>query len=169
MSPFKAQGANQAVLDSVELAQALYRRVRELNGHFAPSLSSAACMQLFEECLNSRSSSGKRLREADAMFDDVLGQFEREMSDRVVSKIRTSRSAIDLLHCPAAMNYFGAPGTVVDDRTSAFAQKLRLLREQNVTASFEGDLDDKVVAAVGHGNVPSLSYSVKVEQSRAAR
>jgi 2-polyprenyl-6-methoxyphenol hydroxylase-like FAD-dependent oxidoreductase len=73
MSPFKAQGANQALLDAVSLAQAL------------ASTSWA------------RPGPGRR------SLQEALRAFEAEMRTRSRSKVVKSREAAALLHSPAAL------------------------------------------------------------------
>jgi len=73
MSPFKGQGANQALLDAVSLAQAL-----------------AATNW-------ARPGPGRR------KLSEALRAFEAEMSARSRSKVLKSREAATLLHSPAAL------------------------------------------------------------------
>ena len=83
MAPFKGQGANQALLDAVCLARALYDS--RLGDDTA----------LFE---NARSSSRSR-----CSISSALGAFESEMQRRSAPKMSKSREASQLLHSPAAL------------------------------------------------------------------
>lgn len=125
-------------------------------------------------------------RRSAALLEPALREFEQRMADRVIPKIRTSRQAIDVLHSPSALRHATHDPEAANESipsserrtntlegggsnsiTHVHAHKLRLLRDNGVTAEYDGDLDGAVIACVGVGNVPSMSYSVKVHQSRA--
>jgi len=73
MSPFKGQGANQAIVDSLELGRELYRYMNQTKGTKDPG--------------------GEALEE-------VLGAFEASMFKRAGVKVRKSREACGFLHDP---------------------------------------------------------------------
>jgi salicylate hydroxylase len=80
MSPFKGQGANQALLDALALAR---------------NISIA--------CATSPEWKKKGVREV------VLTEFEEEMLARSGSKVRDSAEAVDLLHCKGVLREGGGP------------------------------------------------------------
>ena len=148
-------------------------------------------MRLFKSHLDQEVAAGQCNREKrvdseghchSTPLEAALREFEQRMAERVIPKIRTSRQAIDVLHSPSALRHATSdpeanesmlPACVTNtlggggaNSTRVHAEKLRLLRDKGVTAEFDGDLDDAVLACVGVGNVPSVSYSVKVHQSR---
>lgn len=69
MSPFKGQGANQALLDAIHLARAIYHKCRP-------------------------SSDWKKM----GIRESVLNSFESEMLERSASKVMDSAAAADFLH-----------------------------------------------------------------------
>lgn len=75
MSPFKGQGANQAILDALLLARKI----------------TASC----------GADSGWRQR---GLRDTVLTEFEKEMSKRTAPKVKGSRAAVELLHSDAVLH-----------------------------------------------------------------
>jgi 2-polyprenyl-6-methoxyphenol hydroxylase-like FAD-dependent oxidoreductase len=69
MSPFKGQGANQAILDALELAREIY----------------SGC---------GRYTNWKEI----GLRESVLSQFETKMLDRSESKVKESARAAEFLH-----------------------------------------------------------------------
>lgn len=91
MSPFKGQGANQALLDALALARKI----------------SVVC------------DSDQNWREA-GIRESILNEFEQEIADRSASKVQDSRKAAELLHSPAVLHEGDAPrgrGLSVDIET----------------------------------------------------
>ena len=80
MSPFKGQGANQALLDALALARNI----------------STACTPF------------SQWREA-GMREAVLYEFEEEMLGRSASKVKDSAEAVELLHSKCVLREGGGP------------------------------------------------------------
>lgn len=84
MSPFKGQGANQALLDALALARAIFKGCRPLSGW----------------------------REA-GLRKTVLTEFESEMLERCVSKVKDSADAAQFLHSEIVLHEGDEPrGTI---------------------------------------------------------
>ncbi|CAM9439176.1 unnamed protein product, partial [Ectocarpus fasciculatus] len=81
MSPFKGQGANQALADAISLAG---------------SLSS-----IYSRCANQTASSAEV--SINEIINDALLKYEAEMLERSTSKVLKSRSAAEYLHSDAAL------------------------------------------------------------------
>jgi 2-polyprenyl-6-methoxyphenol hydroxylase-like FAD-dependent oxidoreductase len=88
MSPFKGQGANQALVDAVSLAS-------HIASVYQPS---SPASEIAKE---------GREREEGESFRAALGEamrsFQAEMASRSSSKVHKSRSAARLLHSPPAL------------------------------------------------------------------
>jgi len=85
MSPFKGQGANQALLDALALARAIYK--------------------------NGNSKSDWRLK---GLRETVLKNFEAEMIERSSVKVADSAAAADFLHSEIALHESNQPrGSVI--------------------------------------------------------
>jgi 2-polyprenyl-6-methoxyphenol hydroxylase-like FAD-dependent oxidoreductase len=80
MSPFKGQGANQAILDALNLARAI-----------------------FVSC-----GASSKWRE-NGIRKTVLTSFEQDMISRTTSKVKSSAEAVKLLHSDAVMNTGNKP------------------------------------------------------------
>ena len=80
MSPFKGQGANQALIDALSLARGI-----------------------FAECQHSAEWRKVGLRES------VLNEFEREMLERSAIKVRDSAAAAEFLHSDLVLAEGDAP------------------------------------------------------------
>ena len=86
MAPFKGQGANQALLDAVDVARALYDS----------ELGDAASESRREEMAR------RQRRRSRASIPAALAQYEQGALPRVTSKILASRASTELLHSPYA-------------------------------------------------------------------
>ena len=77
MSPFKGQGANQALLDAVLLARGLYKALQAEKGasNSDPQVS----------------------------LEDALSKFEAEMLTRSAAKVKASADAAKFLHSEVAI------------------------------------------------------------------
>jgi salicylate hydroxylase len=102
MSPFKGQGANQALLDALSLARYLYKAIR-----LADNLSSAK----EEICRQSDNALKKQKLETDEPscqlngndIEKILEQYEQEMLSRSAVKVKASADAAHFLHTNIAI------------------------------------------------------------------
>lgn len=79
MSPFKGQGANQALLDALSLARTIYIKCKTTNWK--------------EENIR----------------DIILNNFEKEMFDRTTIKVKESAKAVHFLHCQDVLHISDQP------------------------------------------------------------
>ena len=106
MSPFKGQGANQAILDSVSLALQLARVRRESKyGYVGSDVELTELTELIEKTDINREKKRKRGVEGvdPEEITKALCHFELEMMMRSQSKVLKSRSAAAYLHSEAAL------------------------------------------------------------------
>ena len=93
MAPFKAQGANQALLDAVALARALY-----------DSAAGDAAADAAEAAAGAADASARvRRRRSRRPLAEALASYEAEATARAAVKVAASRRASQLLHSPAAL------------------------------------------------------------------
>ena len=108
MAPFKGQGANQALLDAVALARALYDSKL---GDEAAAANAALASEAERAVRRPR-------RRRSVSVAEALAAFEAETARRAAVKVAASRASTELLHSEAAM----AP--VTESLTRAAAARL---------------------------------------------
>eukprot|EP00617_Octactis_speculum_P024318 CAMPEP_0185750034 /NCGR_PEP_ID=MMETSP1174-20130828/8747_1 /TAXON_ID=35687 /ORGANISM="Dictyocha speculum, Strain CCMP1381" /LENGTH=551 /DNA_ID=CAMNT_0028426403 /DNA_START=346 /DNA_END=2001 /DNA_ORIENTATION=- len=98
MSPFKGQGANQALVDAVSLAREIFplwhprpRRGDDVNAD-TPGVKT-------EEAADAVPPTWAQ----SGLLSEALGRFEGAMLDRVAAKVEGSARAAELLHCSDAL------------------------------------------------------------------
>ena len=107
MAPFKGQGANQALLDAVQLARAIY------DSSFGDKAAARLAAELVGESSESRSSTRtrSRRRRSRVPLAQALRRFDGEAAARAASKVQSSRRSAALLHSPAALRVAKVPLT----------------------------------------------------------
>ena len=93
MTPFKGQGANQALLDAVALARALYDS----------ELGDEAAARNARRASEAERSVRRPRRRQRQTLGEVLEAFEADAATRTATKVEASRAAAALLHSPAAL------------------------------------------------------------------
>lgn len=131
MSPFKGQGANQALLDAVLLAQELSWSVIGPPGLQRGGGSAFASGE-------GREPDYVEMRKRRTV-DEALLVYERAMFARVAPKVLASREAVDILHSPlaVAVDLDDSPGVHdIDGRGGAGTSNVCVVAdEQSTTAS----------------------------------
>ena len=128
MTPFKGQGANQALADAPLLATYLAPALLASDGGDAPG--------------GDTPSGGKSRTERIA---SALACFEREMTSRSEAKVRASRAAAKHFHSPAALDLDGQLIEGVADT----ARLLAAMRAEGVGARCAGELEARAIALQG--------------------
>lgn len=100
MSPFKGQGANQALLDAVLLAKALFRTGLAHAPDCSGCVSDEGAVDRGSVAAPARGPPWQRPRVSVA---SALAEFEAAMLRRCAIKVRQSREASSSLHSPAAL------------------------------------------------------------------
>ena len=132
MTPFKGQGANQALADAVLLARHLSSAL--LHGDEGGGQVLAV----------GRRGAVERTRSAiAARLPSALTCFEREMSDRAEAKVRASREAAATYHSPAACepSAYGIEGVAAEQLPALLAA----MRARGVGAECAATLEAKVI------------------------
>lgn len=89
MSPFKGQGANQALLDAVHLARMLSKFLR-----FRSSVMNCKDKKISQKICNSSSK---------VTLEDIMLEYENNMLERSSSKVIASSEAAKFLHTEVAI------------------------------------------------------------------
>ena len=131
MTPFKGQGANQALADAPLLAACLAPALLAADGVTDGTIAAAPAAA----AVAAGAGASKSLPSA-------LACFERQMSDRAEVKVRASREAAKLFHSPAALAPDGYAIEGVDDTPRLLAA----MRAEGVGASCAGELEARAIA-----------------------
>lgn len=149
MSPFKGQGANQALLDATLLGKMVLSMLTELGDAFKD--------------------------DPHAFFQRVQSKYHEEMLKRSEKKVLQSREAADVLHSEVAIvptllssfkdlsHLFNTQPHCGADETMTLGEYLQI---KGITARSGKDIDKQVVLALGYGSRPHLLHQNKVKKSR---
>ena len=149
MSPFKGQGANQALMDALSLAKEI-GKVKEFSHLDGRELRSISPLKKFKapprRKRHSPSSTSPHTPPVEATLASALTAFEMEMIKRANTKVIGSRDAVSFLHSNAVLSCDTLKSACQRENDVTLIDELRK-RGVNAVNSFK-DLDESVARVV---------------------